>query len=76
MRNLPELVRLKAIEISNALLREGMEEGKAIRVGIGSARRWADGTVRQRRSEASALAKAAWIYRTKHPSYAAEAAGE
>jgi len=41
MKNLPPPVRRKAIEIANALLREGTVEGRAIRIGIWSARRWA-----------------------------------
>lgn len=41
MRHLPELVRMKAIEIANALLGEGMEEGRAIRIAIAKAREWA-----------------------------------
>ena len=38
MKNLPPVVREKAIEIANALLEEGMEEGKAIRIAIAKAR--------------------------------------
>jgi uncharacterized protein YdaT len=34
MRNLPLKVRLKAIEIANALLEEAYEESKAIRIAI------------------------------------------
>lgn len=41
MRHLPELTRSKAIEIANALLAEGMEEGRAIRIAIAKARQWA-----------------------------------
>jgi uncharacterized protein YdaT len=41
MANLPARVRAKAIEIANALLDEGYEEGKAIRIAIAQARRWA-----------------------------------
>jgi uncharacterized protein YdaT len=41
MRNLPEPVRLKAIAIANALLDEGMEEGKAIRIAISKSKEWA-----------------------------------
>jgi uncharacterized protein YdaT len=40
MRNLPPRVRLKAIEIANALLDDGRPEGQAIRIAIWSARRW------------------------------------
>jgi uncharacterized protein YdaT len=41
MAHLPEPVRQKAIEIANALLREGMEEGRAIRIAIAKAKEWA-----------------------------------
>ena len=41
MKNLPPAVRDKAIAIANALLAEGMEEGKAIRVAIARAKQWA-----------------------------------
>jgi uncharacterized protein YdaT len=42
MKHLLPLVREKAIEIANALLEEGMEEGKAIRIAIAKAKEWAD----------------------------------
>ena len=42
MRNLPLKVRLKAIEIANALLEEGYDEGKAIRIAIAKAKDWAE----------------------------------
>lgn len=41
MRNLDPDVRRKAIEIANALLREGCDEGFAIRVAIARAHEWA-----------------------------------
>jgi uncharacterized protein YdaT len=41
MKNLPPVLRGKAIEIANALLDEGMDEGKAIRVAIAKAKEWA-----------------------------------
>jgi uncharacterized protein YdaT len=41
MTNLPEAVRDKAIEIANALLAEGYDEGRAIRIGIAKAKEWA-----------------------------------
>lgn len=42
MKNLPELVRLKAIEIANALLEENkMEEGLIIATAINRAKKWA-----------------------------------
>jgi len=51
MRNLDGEVRDKAIEIANALLRDGCEEGFAIRVAIAKARDWArlDGLPSSRR---------------------------
>jgi uncharacterized protein YdaT len=41
MAHLPEPVREKAIDIANALLAEGMDEGKAIRIAIAKAKEWA-----------------------------------
>jgi uncharacterized protein YdaT len=41
MAHLTPLVRLKAIEIANALLAEGYDDGKAIRIGIAKAKEWA-----------------------------------
>lgn len=41
MKNLVPEVRDKAIEIANALLAEGMEEGRAIRIAIAKAKQWA-----------------------------------
>jgi uncharacterized protein YdaT len=41
MRGLPSWVRLKAIEIANALLDEGHDEGQSIRIGIAKAKEWA-----------------------------------
>jgi uncharacterized protein YdaT len=38
MKHLPPVVREKAIEIANALLDEGMDEGKAIRIAIAKAK--------------------------------------
>ncbi len=34
MKNLPPLARRKAIEIANALLKEGYDEGRCIRIAI------------------------------------------
>ena len=47
MQGMAPEVRLKAIEIANAMLREGIEEGKAIRMAITAARRWASGHSRR-----------------------------
>jgi uncharacterized protein YdaT len=41
MRRLPERTRWKAIEIANALLAAGHDEGMAIRVAIAQAKAWA-----------------------------------
>lgn len=41
MRHLSDPVREKAIEIANALLAQGDDEGKAIRVAISKAKQWA-----------------------------------
>ena len=43
MRHLSEVAREKAIAIANALLAEGMDEGKAIRIAIARAKEWARG---------------------------------
>ena len=40
MRRLDARVRAKAIEIANALLEEGYDEGKAIRIAIAKAKEW------------------------------------
>ncbi|MDP1419842.1 DUF2188 domain-containing protein [Peribacillus simplex] len=40
MKNLDEDVREKAIEIANALLDEGYEDGKAIPIAIDRAKMW------------------------------------
>ncbi len=41
MNHLPPPVREKAIEIANALLREGYDEGTALRIAIAKAKEWA-----------------------------------
>jgi uncharacterized protein YdaT len=42
MKHLPEHIREKAIEIANALLAQGDDEGRAIRISIAQAKRWAE----------------------------------
>jgi hypothetical protein len=42
MRNLPPEVRSKAIEIANALLEDGYNEGKVIRIAIAKAKEWVE----------------------------------
>jgi uncharacterized protein YdaT len=41
MAHLPRPVRAKAIEIANALLADGYDEGRSIRIAIAQAKRWA-----------------------------------
>jgi uncharacterized protein YdaT len=41
MKRLPPEVRDKALEIANAVLEEGMDEGMAIRIAIAKAKEWA-----------------------------------
>lgn len=41
MLHLTPIVRRKAIEIANALLAEGYDDGRAIRIAIAQAKRWA-----------------------------------
>ncbi len=43
MSHLPLALRLKAIEIANAMLDQGCDEGMAIRVAIAAAKKWAAG---------------------------------
>lgn len=40
MKNLDERVRNKAVEIANALLDEGYEEGRAIAIATAKAEEW------------------------------------
>lgn len=42
MKNLPAKTREKAIEIANALLDDGYEEGRAIPIAVSQAEKWAD----------------------------------
>ena len=41
MSQFPEVIREKASEIANALLEEGYDEGRAIRIVIAKAKEWA-----------------------------------
>nr|WP_238790987.1 MULTISPECIES: hypothetical protein [unclassified Paenibacillus] len=42
MKNLEPRVREKAVDIANALLREGYEEGRAIAIATAQAEEWND----------------------------------
>jgi uncharacterized protein YdaT len=59
MQHLSELQRRKAIEIANALLAEGLDEGKAIRIGIAKGRDWV------RRHGGDAMPQ--WSHWSRHP---------
>lgn len=51
MKNLDPKVRRKAIDIANAMLAEGYEEGKAIPIATAQAKKWAqDATPQQTRA--------------------------
>jgi uncharacterized protein YdaT len=55
-------VRAKAIEIGNALLGEGSEEGKATRIAIARAEQWAESQVmRLFEPKASSLRKSSAV---------------
>jgi len=41
MEHLSRWTRAKAVEIANALLASGYDEGKSIRIGIAKAKEWA-----------------------------------
>jgi uncharacterized protein YdaT len=47
MKNLTADVRRKAIEIANALLEEGNDEGRAIAIATAKAEEWAEGRGKQ-----------------------------
>ncbi|GLU35820.1 hypothetical protein WKR88_12350 [Trinickia caryophylli] len=51
MRNMEPWIRDKAIEIANALLREGVAEDSAIRIAIAQAKRWAARSIRRDRCD-------------------------
>ncbi len=55
MVNLARPTRLKAIEIANALLGEGYEEGRAIRIAISQAKRWAESPLDRRSTSSQPL---------------------
>jgi uncharacterized protein YdaT len=47
MKNLTAEVREKAIEIANALLKDGYEEGRAIAIATAQAEEWAENRGKQ-----------------------------
>ncbi len=54
MKNLSPLVRRKAIDIANAMLSEGYQEGDVIPIAISQARKWAKGASAAERKELKA----------------------
>lgn len=42
MKNLDKIVRRKAIDIANAMVKEGYKEDSAIPIAISQAKQWAD----------------------------------
>jgi len=42
MQHLPVVVRNKAVDIANALLEQGHDEGQAIRISVATAKKWAE----------------------------------
>lgn len=42
MKNLDTIVRRKAIDIANAMVKEGYEEDRAIPIAISQAKEWAE----------------------------------
>lgn len=53
MKNLEPQVRNKAIEIANALLEDGSEEGRAIAIATAKAKEWNDDQPKNNKSEGS-----------------------
>lgn len=54
MKNLEPRVRNKAIEIANALLDDGYEEGRAIAIATAKAKEWNDDHPQSKRDKSSA----------------------
>lgn len=53
MKNLTAEVREKAVEIANALLKDGYEEGRAIAIATAQAEDWAQNRGKQVKKEAT-----------------------
>lgn len=54
MKNLPVRVRHKAIDIANALLEDGYEEGRAIPIAVAQAKEWHENHPPRKRKPADA----------------------
>lgn len=67
-KNLSEDVRGKAIEISNALLREGYEEDRAIAIGLSQARETIEGKAEDRPHYEIHARENDWVLRKKNSS--------
>lgn len=51
LKNFMAPVRRKAVEIANALLEDGMEEGRAISIATAQAKEWAENRGKQVRKK-------------------------
>ena len=69
-KNLNTDVRKKAIEISNALLREGYEEERAIAIGLSQARETIEGKSEDRPHYEVRARKEDWVFTKKNSSSA------
>jgi uncharacterized protein YdaT len=64
MKNLPTPTRNKAVEIANALLRDGKEEEEAIPIAISRAKKWASNHSKSASEGSEGLAKIAYNWRS------------
>lgn len=67
-KNVSTDVRNKAIEISNALVREGYEEGRAISIGLSQARETIEGKSEDRRHYEVKARDNDWVLKKKDSS--------
>ncbi len=59
MKNLTAETRAKAVEIANALLEEGYEEGRAISIATAQAEQWAENRGKQVKKKTAPFGKSA-----------------
>jgi len=65
MKNLPDRVREKAIEIANAVLEDGKDEGRAIAIGIAQARKHFEDDDHKRQEYHIMADGEDWVLKTK-----------
>ena len=51
MKNLPELVRKKAIDIANALIEDGYSDDRAIPIATSQAKKWYEDASKEEKKE-------------------------